>query len=564
MVQTDQISVDKTNTPLWRKTTLILLLILLLAGFLRLFKLGQSPPGLNQDEAANAWNAYCLLKTGHDQTGVSWPIFYTRGLGGNSSTLFMYFMIPFQTLGGLGIYTTRLPGAVSGILTVLLIYFAGECLFDRNVGLMAAFLLALNPWHIQQSRWGHEASISPLLVILPLVVMLWANLPLSDRKTTSPRPILAFLAGALAAIGCYGYHSIRIFTPVLLFFIIVLTITHWWNFIKSRRGLITVIMLFLGFIIFFGPLAWQHIFHPEGISRHSIEHGKAGISFLDAPFGIAVKNIFSRYIHHFGPDFLFIRGDHRIMQSPPQSGQFHWYMLPLMLIGLVFILKFFKSSVSVRTLLALVIVYPVGDSLFAMEGMHSLRSLPGLCGLILLSAFGAVYSLRWLWNRTHSYVGGIIAVSIIIVVISNVQYLYRFYIDYDRIPEVYSLYHTDFIEACEWLNPRIDEAEAVFCTTRELNMPYILALVALDYDPHQWFEDPRRFETVGEWDYYSRFGKMYFIYDSSDLQILSQLEQKTHRGPIYLIMRPNDLMSSTPVHRIISPQGSDALWIYVF
>jgi hypothetical protein len=34
-----------------------------------------------------AFNAYCLLKTGHDASNVSWPIFYYHGIGGSPTTL---------------------------------------------------------------------------------------------------------------------------------------------------------------------------------------------------------------------------------------------------------------------------------------------------------------------------------------------------------------------------------------------------------------------------------------------------------------------------------------------
>ena len=57
---------------------LLLLLILLLAAVLRLTWLDRSPPGLHPDEAANAWNAWCLLHTGMDEHGKAWPLFYTR------------------------------------------------------------------------------------------------------------------------------------------------------------------------------------------------------------------------------------------------------------------------------------------------------------------------------------------------------------------------------------------------------------------------------------------------------------------------------------------------------
>src|SRR5512136_1169370 len=114
----------------WRVAAALLLLILLVAAGLRIPYLTSAPPGLNQDEAANAWNAWCLLKTGTDQVGTPWPIFYTRAIGDNRSTLFLYLLLPFQALGGLNVWTARLPSAVGGILTVLLLYWITARLFD--------------------------------------------------------------------------------------------------------------------------------------------------------------------------------------------------------------------------------------------------------------------------------------------------------------------------------------------------------------------------------------------------------------------------------------------------
>mgnify|MGYP001075557147 CR=1 FL=1 len=96
-------------------------ILTLLAALLRLARLGLSPPGLCQDEAISAWNAYCLLRTGRDMAGVSWPIFYAHGFGGSPTVLLPYLIIPFQALGGLSVLTTRLVPAVCGILCVPLL-----------------------------------------------------------------------------------------------------------------------------------------------------------------------------------------------------------------------------------------------------------------------------------------------------------------------------------------------------------------------------------------------------------------------------------------------------------
>lgn len=223
------------STPLWRHPKILLFIILLLAAFLRLVNLSQSPPGLNQDEAANAWSAYCMLKTGKDYTGASWPIYYMRNLGGNSTPLFIYMILPFQAIGGLNVYTSRLPAVCAAVFTVWLSYFVAKKLFDTGTGLATAALLAFNPWHLQQSRWGHEASIAPLLGLIPLAGMLWANLPVSNDKNNHPRPVIAGISGVLAGIGCFGYHSVRLFVPIFIFALVLFNLPQWWKNVKTKK-----------------------------------------------------------------------------------------------------------------------------------------------------------------------------------------------------------------------------------------------------------------------------------------------------------------------------------------
>ena len=558
--QENLLSAENPSPPL-RWGWLILLFILILAAFLRLVKLGQiSPPGLNQDEAANAWSAYCILKTGKDYSGAHWPIYYVRNLGGNSTPLYVYLLLPFQAIGGLNVYTARLPGALGGVFTVWLIYFVARRLFNTETGLAAAALLAVNPWHLQQSRWGHDASIAPLLGLAPLALMLWAGLPVSDDKTTSPRPIIAAIAGALTGIGCFGYHSVRLFVPVLIPAIILFTLPSWWRTLKVRKGILAVAAFFLGFAATFGQLLYLHLFYPEGIGRHALCQ-PAWIG--SASFSVAIKEVASRYIQHFGPDFLFLRGDHYAIQGPPVGGQFHWYELPLMLAGLIILLIKFKSSPSLRTVLAFIIAYPVGDSLgWNMLSVHALRSAPGMCGLVLLSAVGAVEAAKWLWkqNRDSAIITAMVFVAA--VAIFNARFFYHFYGEFNRRPEVYHMLHTDLVEACQWLRPRLGDFDAVYFTASNYNMPYVITTVALGYDPKKWFSEPLDVNTPGEWDIYTRYGKLYFLYDNS---VLLFIKERQKDGRALLIMRPGELNLDNPqqqiIHRIIRPDGEAVLLI---
>jgi len=474
----------------------------------------------------------------------------------------MYLLIPFQAMGGMNITTTRLPGAVSGVLTVLLIYFVGRRLFDQQTGLMAALLLALNPWHIQQSRWGHEASINALLGLVPLAMLLWANTPIMCDKNCNSKPIRAIFAGTITGICCYGYHSVRIFVPVFLLAAGLVTIAGWWRQIKIRKGAIVIGAYILGLGLTFGPLVWQHLFHPEGISRHS-PFQKSLIA--GQPILTGLKNVGWRYIQHFGPDFLFIHGDIFEIQRLPGSGEFLWYMLPLMLAGLCLVIWKFRHSYAARVLLVFVLAYPVGDSLYTAHSIHALRSSPGLCSLILLGAFGLVGGFRALMKKRRMVGAGTVIVFTVIFIISNARFLHRFYFEYNRQPEIYNAYHADLVEACEWLKPVFynENIGAILISSTDMLMAYIDTLVCLNYDPQRWFSDTKNFVTSGEYDYFTSYGKMYFLYSVDAIRaVLANLPQFNLQGDVIFIVRPGELPLKNPVYEIRNPEGQATLEIY--
>lgn len=63
-------------------------------------------------------------------------------------------------------FILRLPAAIWGVLGVWVIYLAGTCFFNRRVGLLGAFLLAISSYHI---RYSQEARMYALLVLATLL-----------------------------------------------------------------------------------------------------------------------------------------------------------------------------------------------------------------------------------------------------------------------------------------------------------------------------------------------------------------------------------------------------------
>src|SRR3989344_2456512 len=122
----------------------LLIIIVVLAAGLRLVALDQFPSGFNADEAAIGYNAYSLLQTGKDEYGTSWPLVF-KSFGDYKPGMYFYFVIPFVATLGLNEWAVRLPSALLGIGTVVLIYFlAIEIFKDRSVGILAALFLAIS------------------------------------------------------------------------------------------------------------------------------------------------------------------------------------------------------------------------------------------------------------------------------------------------------------------------------------------------------------------------------------------------------------------------------------
>src|SRR5262249_10000673 len=148
-----------------------------------------------------------------------------------------------------------------------------------------------------------------------------------------------------------------------------------------------------------------------------------------------VGKVLARYLPHFGLDFLFLRSSDYVVIALPRGSLFHWYDLPLLIAGLITLLANLKRSPASRVLLAWIICYPAADLLNKFNMPHVLKSLPGVCGLVLLSAVGAVQLGRrlWQWHRAAAWVAG--AALVVVALWMNVRFLSYFYTDFNREPE---------------------------------------------------------------------------------------------------------------------------------
>jgi 4-amino-4-deoxy-L-arabinose transferase-like glycosyltransferase len=123
------------------------------------------PPGINQDEASAAYEAYSLLITGKDRWGNPFPIYFP-GWGSGQNVLYSYLTIPAIAVFGLNIFSARIVNVVFGIITLPLMYITVKSICNARVAFYSTLLLAILPWHIMMSRWGLESNLLPFFLLL--------------------------------------------------------------------------------------------------------------------------------------------------------------------------------------------------------------------------------------------------------------------------------------------------------------------------------------------------------------------------------------------------------------
>jgi mannosyltransferase len=138
-----------------RTAALPLALILILAAFLRFFRIG------NQSFWADEVLSVDALSPAH------------YGLSHNFHGPLHAVLLQFWSIwGGVGDVWLRSLSAVLALLTIPLLYLLARRLIDHRTGLLAAFLLAVSPFHVWYSQEVRNYSLLILLVVLSQILFL--------------------------------------------------------------------------------------------------------------------------------------------------------------------------------------------------------------------------------------------------------------------------------------------------------------------------------------------------------------------------------------------------------
>jgi len=482
--------------------------IVLLAFFLRFYKVTEIPPSLNWDEVSIGYNAYSILKTGRDEWGVFLPIHF-KAYGEFKLPVQIYASIPGIAIFGLNELGVRITPVIYGTLTVLFLFFLTRALFKKDeIGFMAAFFLGVSPWHIQLTRASFESSFAAFWIVLGL----WFLVKGFDKHKWIIFSIIPL------AVSIYTYNSARIFTP---FFLLAIVFIYRQTFLKFRKEIIISILIFIAAML---PLV-PSLFSGERTARFKLVsvtddpglipriNESRGKSSLPWPLPRLIHNkvtyvsfyVTQNYLAHFNPDFLFISGAPHKQHHVQGVGELYWVQAPFLFLGLYFLFKKrhpFKWLVILGILIAFIPVSITNDSI-----PHALRTLIAVPFYAILTGFGIYETYLFLKNK-KKLINAVLLVVFILFVINFVIYLNNLFNLYSK---NYSRdWQYGYEQAVEYIEEHSGEYDEIVFS-RTYGEPHMFTLFFLNYDPVKYQTNPNliRYESF-DWVWVLKFDKFYF------------------------------------------------------
>ena len=493
---------------------LIVFLVVFIAFFLRFNKVTQNPPSLNWDEVSIGYNAYSILKTGKDEWGESFPVHF-RSYGEYKLPLQIYASIPGIAIFGLNELGVRITPVLYGTFTVLIVYFLTSRLFspifgDRSrwIGAIAAFLLAVSPWHIHLTRASFESSFA----------VFWISLGVLFLLKGFEKPKWWIFSVIPLAMSIYTYNSARVFTPLFLGVVFLL---YRKDVLKNIKTFLFCIPLFLIlliplFMFFLSGEATARLKlvsitdDPGFVLRINEARGKLA---LPGPLPRLIHNkvthftyVFSKnYLAHFTPDFLFINGAGHKQHHVQRVGELYAFQAPFVIIGLIYLFKKknkYRGLLITWIVLAFIPVSITNDSI-----PHALRTLIAVVPYQIITAYG-FYELYLMLEKRKILKSLMLVTVFLTVILSMKSYLNNYYNNY---PNLYSRdWQYGYKQTATYIKDHYNEYDLIVFS-RHYGEPHMFTLFFTGWDPAKFQSDPNlnRFETY-DWVRVLRFDKFYF------------------------------------------------------
>jgi len=428
-----------------KKITIILLLItvIIIASFFRLWQLDKIPPGLYPDVAMNGNNALETLRTG------DFKVFYTDNNGREG--MIMWLDILSFSIFGISIWSMKIVAAIFGILTVLGLYLLVKEIFKNIfpnsnkpeiIALLASFFLATSFWHTLFSRIGFRAILLPFILVFSFYFLF------KGFRTKNFLNII--LGGVFFGLGFYTYTSFRM-AVLLLFITLIGWLLIYWKEGQFKKFLLFAVCFSIFTFIIALPLGIYFLHNPQDfISRAT------GVSIFAQPN--LIKAFFVSLAAHLGM-FNFY-GDGNWRHNYPTSPMLFWPVGIIFLIGFIISIKEIIISLKSRSWLPFTVYGSLLAWFFALllpgvltyEGIpHALRVIGVIPVVYIFAALGGYWLYNW-FNKKNKIRGLLLVISIFLIFSVGYNQFYKYFFLWGENPNVKGAFTEKYAEIGYYLN----------------------------------------------------------------------------------------------------------------
>jgi len=497
----------------------LLILIILVAIFLRFWNLDKNPPSLTWDETAWGYNAYSLGIDGKDEFGRFLPLDYIESFGDFKPPVYAYLSILQVKLLGLNEFAVRFPSALFGVLTVLVTYFLTKRIFWSSkqkelYSILSSLFLAISPWHIMLSRAAFEANVATFFLATGVFLFLKG---IQDKKQYVIFSIVSFI------ISIYTFNTARIVAPLLVlflgfFFRKQLIENKKQTFIAILVGIILILPTFRFLLSPQASLRFKevNIFSDSSVvitaNQEIANDNNAFWSKIlhNRRFGYALSYL-RHYFDNFNPSFLFIKGDGNPKFSTQDVGQMYLWDLPFLVIGSLIL---FKKRTGFWWIIPAWILIGILPAATARETPHALRIETTLPTFQILVAYG--FSQFLLYIRSHSKLFKPVIIFLSFLLFANFFYFFRNYnVHY---PYLFSgEWQYGYKDAIGYVKSVESNYDKIYITS-DLGRPYIYYLFYTKTDPRTFRENSIVRRDVFGFVTVDGFGKYRFLNSSTEIE----------------------------------------------
>lgn len=358
----------------------LLSLFAIVAIFVRIYKFGQIPGGFNYDEAMSAVDSKAIAEYGTDRLGMKFPVYFQAWERGQMSAFQNYLMsISIKFAGGsLTPLVCRLPMLLMSIAGMVFFVFLAKDALGKKGALFAALLVAVNPWHIVQSRWALDCNMLAHVFIIATYFLYKGQ----DKK------LFLYISSAIYAISMYCYGPSIYTVPIFLLAVYICLFIQKKVTLKEAlisAGIYLLISMPYILCIFINMLKLGTIETPLFTIPFFAKTTRAQdmLFFSKTPLQQLVKNG-KRVL-----DILFFQKDDLLFNSVPGFGIAYVFSVPFTIIGLWQIFKNnfkFKEIVLSGFFIGIFCGLITADStIYRLNIMYYFVLFIQVCGIILVA-----------------------------------------------------------------------------------------------------------------------------------------------------------------------------------